>query len=65
MAEITVDCEVSCQLCGWHTEASMSVDESNLFTEIIRFLAQCWQQHTDRGPSGKLQVTWKPLETAA
>jgi hypothetical protein len=63
MAEIAVTCEVSCQLCGWNTGGSMSVDEANLFAEILRFLGQCWQQHSSRGPSGKLQVTWEPLET--
>ena len=65
MAEITVTCEVSCQLCGWNTGGSLSVDETNLFAEILRFLGQCWRQHSEQGPSGKLQVTWEPLETGA
>ena len=63
MAEIMISCEVSCQLCGWNTGGSMSVDETNLFDEIIRFLGQSWHQHSSRGPSGKLQVTWELLET--
>ena len=65
MAEVTFTCEVSCQLCGWHTGGSLSVDEANLFAEILRFLGQCWQQHSSQSPSGKLQVTWEPLETVA
>ena len=61
MAEVTVTCEVSCQLCGWSTGASIRVEEANAFTEILRFLGKCWQQHLSRGASGKLQITWEPL----
>lgn len=63
MAEIVITCQVSCRQCDWNTGVSMSVDESNLFTEILRFLGQSWQQHASRGPSGEILVTWKPLNS--
>jgi len=62
MAETAVTCEVSCQLCGWNTRATIVAEEANLVAEILRFLTRCSPQHLGRGPAGKLMVVWKPLE---
>ena len=63
MGEIAITCQVSCQLCGWNTGATIFLDEANLFAEILRFVSRCSQQHRSRGPSGKLQIVWEPLES--
>ena len=65
MAEVEVTCQVSCQLCGWNTGATIVADEANLFTEILRFLNRCSLQHPKRGSTGKLLVMWEPLGSVA
>ena len=65
MAGTAVTCEVSCQLCGWNTGATIIAEEANLFAEILRLLSQCSPQHTSRGSAGKLLVAWEPLEPVA
>jgi hypothetical protein len=65
MSEIAVTCEVSCQLCGWNTGATIIADEANLSNEILLFLSRCLQQNEHQRTSGKLLVTWKQLEPVA
>ena len=65
MAETAVTCEVSCQLYGWNTGATIIAEEDNLFAEILRFFNRCSVQHPSHGAAGKLLVTREPLEPIA
>ena len=61
MAETAVTCEVSCQLYGWNTGATIIAEEDNLFAEILRFLNRCSVQHPSRGAVSNQQggMLWK------
>jgi len=65
MSEIAVACEVSCQLCGWNTGATIIAEEATLSDDILKFLSRCSEQHEHQRTSGKLLVTWEPLEPVA
>ena len=65
MTEKEITCEVSCQLCGWKTGATITADEADLLAEVLRFLNRCSPQHPSRGPAGKLLVVWEPLKAEA
>ena len=65
MTEAAFTCEVSCQLCGWKTGATILTDEDNLFSNILTLVGQSTPQHTKRGSSGKLLLVWEPAEKAA
>jgi hypothetical protein len=65
MAEIAVTCEVSCQLCGWKTGATVFGDEARLFPDILAFLSQSGRQHTKQGSTGRLLIEWQPAERAS
>jgi hypothetical protein len=60
MAEIAVTCEVSCQLCGWKTGATVFTDEARLLPDVLTFLSQSAPQHTKQGSTGKLLISWQP-----
>ena len=62
MAEIAVTCEVSCQLCGWKTGATVFTDEARLLSDILTFLSRSAPQHTKQGSTGKLLIAWQPAE---
>jgi len=62
MVEKAVTCQVSCQLCGWNVGGTITVDEGKLLEELLRFLDRCSLQHPGWGPTGKLLVSWEPLE---
>ena len=60
MEEIAVTCEVSCQLCGWKTGATVFCDGANLFSDILAFLGQSGRQHTKLSSTGRLLLEWQP-----
>jgi len=65
MAEREITCQVSCELCGWSTGATIIADEGDMFEEIITFLRRCSPQHSSPGTAGKLRIVWEPLEPEA
>ena len=62
MVEKVVTCQVSCQLCGWNVGGTITTDESKLLDELLRFWGRCLLQHPSQRPTGKLLVSWEPLE---
>ena len=65
MAERDVTCQVSCELCGWSTGATIIADERNVFEEILAFLRRCSSQHSSSGTAGKLRIVWDVVEPEA
>ena len=62
MAEVEVNCEVNCELCGWKTAGTIVTDEANVVGELARMISCSSRQHRCRGRQGKLHVAWEPAK---
>ncbi len=61
MGKLALACEVSCELCGWRTGATVFCSEADSFSDILAFLNESTRQHTRQGSTGKLMVEWHPV----
>jgi hypothetical protein len=59
MAEI--DVEIVCQICGkWNAVGTVDADEASLFLVVLKLIQQKIMKHSEHGPVGQWQITYKP-----
>ena len=59
MAEI--DVEIVCQICGiWNAVGTVDVNEDNLLPVVFKLVQQKIMKHTQHGPQGQWQITYRP-----
>ncbi len=61
MADVEVNCQVSCQVCHWDPGSTIRASEERVAVEVLTFARACIGQHPGHGAGGKLLVTWEPL----